>query len=144
MNIAASQKVGLAASHGPHHAAERGDRVVALEQQLAEISNRLAILEAGLYGVIAPLIAAFKLTPSEAQILGHLLKRGITSKEALQMVLYGLSDAPSPKSLDVVLHKLRKKLRAFGIHVTTEGWGAVSLQATMKKRVTQMVADGHR
>lgn len=141
MSIAAIQQAGLASAHGPQHAAEDPkDALRRLERAFEELSSRVAVIEAGLAGLVAPLISIFGLTPSEAQVLGYLLKRGATPKASLQMVLYGLSDEPAPRSLDVVIHKLRRKLQPHGITVSTEGHGVVMLPGNMKSRVAAMLA----
>lgn len=137
------RKAGFVAAHGQRHSADRSDAIAILDRMVEELSNRIAVLEAGLNGVVAPLIKAFGLTPTEAQILAFLLKRGTTSKEAMEMVIYGLSDNPSVKSLDVALHKLRRKMGAFQVIISTGGHQCLTINPYMKNRVTQlMVGDG--
>lgn len=141
MSVARAQQAGLSTAYGPRHRSEReADALRILGQQVEELSGRLAILEAGLNGIVAPLMSALQLTPTEAQVLGFLLKRGPTTKQSLETVIYGLSDQPSAKSLDVTLHKLRRKLRVHAIFIRTEGRNALFLHPVMKGRVAEMLA----
>lgn len=139
------RKAAFVAVHGQRHSSDRSDAIAILERIVEELSNRIAVLEAGLNGVVAPLIKVFGLTPTEAQILAFLLKRGTTSKESMQMVIYGLSDNPSVKSLDVALHKLRRKMGEFQVIISTGGHQCLTINPHMKNRVTQlMVSDGQQ
>ncbi|MBO6759154.1 MAG: helix-turn-helix domain-containing protein [Roseibium sp.] len=80
--------------------------------------ERAAQLEKQLVADV-PLPAAWALSPGEARVFRHLLKRGRASHDSLMTVLYG--DRPEPPGeaiLNVWIFKLRQKLRPFGITIT--------------------------
>lgn len=67
----------------------------------------------------------FTVTPMEAQILTTLLRRVDTTKQQLHTAITSKrpdSDGPEIKIIDVVICKLRKKLKAFSITIETS-WG---------------------
>lgn len=66
----------------------------------------------------------WRLTASEATVLNVLALRRIATKDAIHCALYGTDPegGANEKIVDVLVHKLRKKLAAYGIDVHTE-WG---------------------
>lgn len=67
------------------------------------------------------LIAAFRLTPHEATLLGVLLNSRLLSKDLALHALVdpGSDDYPEEKILDVYICKLRKRLKPHGIEIRT-------------------------
>ncbi|WP_154072240.1 helix-turn-helix domain-containing protein [Bradyrhizobium erythrophlei] len=89
--------------------------------ELEQLRDRVAMLE-DILGVgqsmVARLRAAFDMQPAEGRVLGMLLNRQLITKDAIYNMLYGHKpecDQPVWKSIDVVIHKVRKKLRAHDI-----------------------------
>jgi hypothetical protein len=104
------------------------------ESELQRLRERVAMLE-DILGVgrtmISRLRTAFDLQPDHARILGMLLNRQLIAKEAIYNMLYGHRpecDQPIWKTIDVQIHKLRKRLRIHGI----EFIGIVGEGYTMK------------
>ncbi len=66
----------------------------------------------------------WKLTATEAAFLNALIMRNGGSKEALHILVYGGSPGGGPeiKIVNVIIHKLRRKLSVWGIKITTL-WG---------------------
>ncbi len=67
------------------------------------------------------------LTPTEYRALSLLLlrKNQLVSRQALMDALYGELDEPSVKSIDVLMHRLRKRLAAAGVGMlVTTVWGS--------------------
>ncbi len=58
--------------------------------------------------------APFPLTPREAGLLEHLLRRAgkVVPKAMLEDSLYGLQETVSPNTIEVLAHRLRKKLES--------------------------------
>ncbi|MGA7807146.1 helix-turn-helix domain-containing protein [Bradyrhizobium sp.] len=71
---------------------------------------------------------ALRLDVTLATILGMLLVREFVSRDGLYTVLYGdrpECDMPDPKGLDVLICKLRARLKPAGIQIKTrwaDGW----------------------
>lgn len=95
---------------------ELQEKIKSLEAQLAPVTLRDTLYD------------AFGLTPSEALILATLYTRSpnVAHKEHIWSALYGDkidADRPSgPKIIDVLVCKIRFKLRPFGLRFETS-WG---------------------
>jgi hypothetical protein len=64
--------------------------------------------------------ALFNLTPAESRLVGALLVRADCTKDALHVAMAENGDPTSAiKTVDVVVCKVRKKLRKHGIEITT-------------------------
>ena len=99
-------------------------RIAALETRCALLEERVAQLEALLVtDWRAPI--EWRLTPSEERVMGVLVARERASKEAIVAALYldRGADSAEPKIVDVFICKIRRKLRPFGVEITTL-WGA--------------------
>lgn len=99
-------------------------RIKLLEKQLSEKDERIFMLEADM-GIhdMPPLVFGF--TKNEAIMYGVLMARKHCPKEVFMTALYCLhhgGEAPEIKIVDVFMCKLRAKLEAYGIEVTTL-WG---------------------
>lgn len=100
----------------------RGDRLPA---DLGEANELIRQLRTALIATDRPPQAMF--TRTENAIVGMLLNRQIATAEALTVALYSdrPDDTPSSKNLDVLICKLRPKLKIFGVSIGTlrgEGW----------------------
>ena len=106
--------------------------IAILEEENRLLRERIDILEEELYQLRdlklnrkwTPPIA-LALTVHEEKVLTMLMMQsGTVSKDAMMASLYNLQmkDSPGPKIIDVYVCKLRKKLKPWGIQVTTD-WG---------------------
>lgn len=68
--------------------------------------------------------AEWCLTPSEARVFSHLTTRDCATKQSIMMAMYSdrVDVEPEIKIVNVFVCKLRKKLKPFGVNVTTV-WG---------------------
>ena len=94
-----------------------------LRNENALLREQNALLKSAL-GMTARVPLPINLTASEERIFGVLMARDVATKEALMIVLYSddANDWPDPKILDVMICKLRKKLKALEIKIETV-WG---------------------
>ena len=101
------------------------ERERSLRARIDELEERVRQLEAELKpaGVPAPL--AWGLTALEADLFRFLWKRKVVAKQSIWFALYGHEpdDAPDIKIVDVLLCKIRKKIKGSGIVIRTV-WGA--------------------
>jgi two-component system cell cycle response regulator CtrA len=98
-------------------------RIEALEEERERLVEQIARLEHALgLSFIAPV--EWRLTGSEARVVGALIARESLTKDAGMAALYRDfgKDEPEPKILDVFVCKIRKKLKPFGIEILTL-WG---------------------
>jgi two-component system, cell cycle response regulator CtrA len=96
-------------------------QLAAVTEENAQLRERVRQLEADLQDEAWTLPAELRLTPAEDAIVRVLLKRRMASKETLWNALYAGrpgEDAAEIKIVDVFIHKLRKKLKPFGIEIT--------------------------
>ncbi len=89
-------------------------KVAGLEDEVWQLKRIL-----GASGFLAPHFLS--LTKGEELILGMLFARDYCSKEALYDVAYPGNES-SANSIEVRIHKIRKKLRPYGITIHTT-WG---------------------
>jgi len=72
----------------------------------------------------------WQLTTSEATLFAHLCSRSIATKESATAAMFGMADYDrDPKSVDVWIHKLRSKLKPFGLDIETvwgRGWELIN------------------
>lgn len=100
-------------------------RCAVLTRENDTLRERVTSLEdaLGLTSDAPPLLG---LTPIEGQMLGMLVMRGFVRKEAFMVALYenrpDADDVPDAKIIDVLICKLRDKLKAFDITIETK-WG---------------------
>ena len=80
-------------------------------------------------------------TRTECVMLGLLLRRETVSRDVFFDALYGkraFEDIPDPKTVEVLLSKLRKKLAGKGIKITTWYNVGYSLDEANKKLVKEL------
>lgn len=98
-------------------------REAALEETIRRLEDRVLELEEAMgLRVLSPL--EWGLTQNESRLIGALLERELLTKDAAMAALYrdrGM-DEPDVKIVDVFICKARKKLKPFGIEITTV-WG---------------------
>lgn len=99
-------------------------RAKALEAENDRLTQRVDQLEAliGISGVVLPM--EWRLTASEARVMGVLLKRELATKDAIMAALYRADarDEAEMKIVDVFICRIRKKLKPFGVEIITV-WG---------------------
>ena len=104
-------------------AADTTAREAALEETIRQLEDRVLELEEAMgLRVLSPL--EWRLTQNESRLIGALLERELLTKDAAMAALYrdrGM-DEPDVKIVDVFICKARKKLKPFGIEITTV-WG---------------------
>src|ERR1700756_4442183 len=108
------------------------DRVTELEDLLGLSEDDVSLLK-----------AALPLTPSECRMLATLRKkRGAACRNWLYDVLYGARpecDQPDPKIIEVMISKIRPKLRAVNIEIKTV-WGyGYMMEDADRKRLGDMM-----
>ena len=98
-------------------------RLEAVEAENARLRERLAFVEAA-FGLDFQPPVEWRLTASEARMIGALIARDHCTKDALMAALYRDDgrDEAEPQIVDVFICKLRKKLRPFGVEIATI-WG---------------------
>ena len=88
-------------------------------RETARLCDRIEELER-LLGMRAMMPRMFGLTRREADLLGILLRRQVMSTTALFEAIWGGDSERSIKIVDVILCKLRAKLRPHGIAIRNE------------------------
>lgn len=121
------------------------DRIEALETENDVLRERVRQLEEQLgMGPTPRMPVEWALTVIEAEYLSSLLKAGFCTKEALlRHHARGANkdDLPEIKIVDVMVCKLRKKLRPYGVHISTlwgRGYALEPDQATLVKGMIDM------
>jgi len=87
--------------------------------ELERLRDRVEQLEEAL-GINLELPNELGLTPLETKILGMLVKRDIINRDVMFAGLYSdrlENHQPDPKTIDVHICKLRKKLKSIGVRV---------------------------
>ena len=123
-----------------------------LREYIAELRERITQLEHKMFA-LAPLERAerirraFKLTPSQTKIVSALLARQFISRGDLMDVLYGakpVCDQPDIKIIDVMICKLRAKLRAVDPSIAVQAvWGQGHAMSPEAKAKIIAIADVH-
>src|SRR5271165_5233501 len=99
-------------------------RLDALECERDEARTRIAELEEALFRPDFRVPPEWKLTRQEVTLLGALIASGdaVLTRAAMMSALYGSDDWATPKIIDVLMCKIRTKLKPHGIAVETV-WG---------------------
>jgi two-component system cell cycle response regulator CtrA len=103
------------------------DALMRANQQLREendlLKEQIAYLTSALMGSdVLPL--EWNLTESEERVMRVMISREFATKEAISAALYWDKDEPSDaiKTIDVMVCRIRRKLKPYGIDIKTH-WG---------------------
>ena len=122
---------------------EDAARIQVLQTQIARLQERCAALEAALGADINPHVV-LGLTGQEAAVFGLLMARGRASREQIMAALYGLrpdGEEAEIKIVDVFVCKTRKKLRRFGIEITTLWGQGYAISPEMREKARRFIVD---
>lgn len=116
------------------------DRVQVLEAENDALRERIFQLEEAMGFHWEPPVE-FHLTGSEGAILGCLMAKPVATKEMIYTALYGMriDDPPEQKIIDVLICKIRPKLRPWKIEIETVWGRGYSLNTDAKQRIRAMV-----
>lgn len=106
--------------------------IQALRDENDTLRERIRQLEEEL-GFVHKTPSIFGLTPSEGKFFNALTKRPQVTRSAAMSVLYGNDYSIDPRIADVLICKMRKKLRPYGINIITiwgVGWKMTDLDKT--------------
>lgn len=92
-----------------------------LRDENETLRERIRQLE-GELGFIHAVPSALGLTPTEGKLFTALTKRPQVTRSAAMAVLYGSDYSIDPRIADVLICKIRKKIRSHGISIITI-WG---------------------
>ncbi|EAP89150.1 two-component response regulator [Oceanicaulis sp. HTCC2633] len=117
-------------------------RIEALEVENTALREQLARLRAEWMNPEWRAPVELGLTPNEEAILAALKARGALTKDQIHFELYGdrIDGGPEMKIVDVLVCKLRKKLKPFEIAIDTEWGRGYALTAQSKDRLNAMEA----
>ncbi|XUM21031.1 helix-turn-helix domain-containing protein [Bradyrhizobium oligotrophicum S58] len=116
----------------------RDDLIAGLERENDMLRERVRQLEE-LLGFYCPVPLEFQLTRSEAAVFGALLAREVVTNDTLMAALYRdcARDEADPDVFKVFVHKVRKKLKPFGLTIETIWGTGYRLTAASKTMVRQ-------
>ncbi len=111
-------------------------------QTIKRLQNRVYELEEQ-FGARTDFPPTFGLTPSEAALIGILLKRETVSHQAAFIVLYGSDADGGPANPKIVVSmlvvRLRKKLASQGIQIQTQNGVGYYLTFESKMRLRMII-----
>lgn len=120
----------------------RDDYVATVEAENETLRERIRHLESMLgYRLTIPIM--FDLTASEGRMLSAMLTRDLMSRQQLLDALYGhkpVDDEPEIKIIDVYACKMRKKLKPFGIYISSKWGQGYYLTKEAKAKVQEYLA----
>jgi two-component system cell cycle response regulator CtrA len=118
-------------------------RIEALEAEVERLQARIEQLEeaAGIR-FVTPL--EWRLTPAEMRVFGVLMARELATKDAIMAALYRDTgrDEAEIKIVDVLVCKIRAKLRAFDVSIQTVWGQGYRLTPPTKAKVREMIGLG--
>ncbi len=117
-------------------------KVAVLERENDRLRERVAWLEASLSGSPATSYRLFALTLQEERLFTALMARDNLSKDQLLTIAYAERvdvDLPEIKIVDVFVCKIRKKLKPFGIGITTLWGRSYAIEPEAKRAVRALV-----
>lgn len=115
-----------------------GEQIRNLERRVEALAARVAELEGGFAGLVAPIMATFQVTPYQAQMLGPLLKRAQVTVDSFESLLTGIHGEP-PAMIKVHILFLRRRLEPFGIAITTLRGVGYAITATNRVRAYRLL-----
>jgi two-component system cell cycle response regulator CtrA len=89
------------------------------------------------------IIELAKLTCSERMLLGLLMRRNRATKDQMMTMLYAdrPDEEPDSKILDVMICKMRKKLRPHGVEIRTIHGAGYELPSTSREKIKALMAE---
>ena len=118
--------------------------VVALEKENEALRARLRDMEKE-YGFTDPVPLAFDLTANEAKVMSLLLVRDFATRAQMMSAIMANRGAdadrmPEMKIIDVFVCKIRKKVKPYGIEITSLWGRGYRLSPEMKAKVAVYLA----
>lgn len=117
---------------------------MSLQDQLDQAHERIAQLEEML-GLDTEFPLSLALTPTEAQLLGLLLRRPIVSVEMFDTVLYGgrpdILKSDPRTNMAVYVHRLRQKLKPHGIPIVNVWSRGHRLTDDGRRKLKEIIED---
>lgn len=108
--------------------------------ELEQLRDRVEQLE-GVIGLSLHLPNALNLTPLKSRIVGILMNREIVSRDMFLDTIYGDKPEPDPKTIEVHITQIRRKLSPHGIDIKNHygvGW---YLSAPDKAKLKTLIAE---
>ena len=89
------------------------------------------------------IIELAKLTYSERMLLGLLMRRNRATKDQMMTMLYAdrPDEEPDSKILDVMICKMRKKLRPHGVEIRTIHGAGYELPSTSREKIKALMVE---
>ena len=116
----------------------------ALRREVETLSDALeAMREALAADAGVKIIELAKLTYSERMLLGLLMRRNRATKDQMMTMLYAdrPDEEPDSKTLDVMICKMRKKLRPHGVEIRTIHGAGYELPSTSREKIKALMAE---
>jgi DNA-binding response OmpR family regulator len=117
-------------------------RLDELEVERDNARARVAELEEALFRPDFRVPPEWKLRRQEVTLLGALIASGdaVLTRAAMMSALYGSDDWATPKILDVIMCKMRSKLKPHGITVETVWGRGYRLSRQARERIAELGA----
>lgn len=115
-------------------------RIRLLEEENERLRGRVDWLEDTFLGMNIPIPIEWGLTASEAKVVRALARRSELTKEQIMTALYsGRNDGEEPdmKIVDVLVHKIRRKVDGFGVSIATLWGRGYALDATTRQLLNE-------
>lgn len=105
-----------------------------------QLRDRIAVLERAT-GAVVVVPEWLGLTVTEGKLFAYLATRGVASREQIWDALHGtkIDGGPSIKVIDVVICKVRKKLRPHGLAISTRWGHGYALRAEHLERAREIL-----
>ena len=119
-------------------------RLDELECERDDARARVAELEEALFRPDFRVPPEWKLCPQGVTLLGALIASGdaVLTRTAMMSALYGSDDWATPKILDVLMCKMRAKLKPHGIEVETVWGRGYRLSHAARERISAIGSPG--
>ncbi len=119
-------------------------RLDELESERDDARARIAELEEALFRPDFRVPPEWKLTRQEVILLGALIASGdaVLTRAAMMSALYGSDDWATPKIIDVLMSKMRTKLKPHGIAVETVWGRGYRLPSQARDRISAVGSPG--
>lgn len=119
-------------------------RLDELECERDDARARIAELEEALFRPDFRVPPEWKLTRQEVTLLGSLIASGdaVLTRAAMMSALYGSDDWATPKIIDVLMTKMRAKLKPYGIAVETVWGRGYRLSGQAREKISAIGSPG--